>query len=153
MSVASKTNIAAFSVYEGGKYNIYVTSEPVGSARGLTDLSAGGPSDASAGELPPLKRRPSQVANLLADATFGLPPDTAPASYDVDKYKPKLMLEGLAQPTIAVGASRFGAAIGGVPGFIHKPVLGEGRGRGGFRDQRDRECGINNPCEGHVMLP
>jgi Tol biopolymer transport system component len=126
MSVASKTNIAAFSVYEGGKYDIYVTSEPVGSTKGLVaaeDLS--GSPDANAGELPPLNRRPSQVATLLNDASFGLPAATAPATYDVKDYSPKLQLEGLAQPTIAVGASRFGAAVGGGIALQFGDMLGD----------------------------
>jgi dipeptidyl aminopeptidase/acylaminoacyl peptidase len=126
MSIASKTNIAAFSVYEGGKYDIYVTSEPVGSTKGLVaaeDLS--GSPDANAGELPPLNRRPSQVATLLSDASFGLPPATAPATYDVKDYSPKLQLEGLAQPTIAVGASRFGAAVGGGIALQFGDMLGD----------------------------
>ena len=121
MSVASRTNVAAFSVYEQGKYDIYVTTEPMGSTRGLPAASESG----RAGELPPLDRRPSQVMTLLDDATFGLPPEAAAATYEVKDYSPKLSLEGLAQPTIAVGASRFGAAIGGGVALQFGDMLGD----------------------------
>ncbi len=124
MSVASKTDVAAFTVYEQGKYDIYVTSEPMGSARGLTAAIEEGAAS-RAGELPPLDRRPSQVSALLADASLGLPPEEAPATYEVKDYKPKLTLEGLAQPTIAVGASRFGAAVGGGIALQFGDMLGD----------------------------
>ncbi len=56
---------------------------------------------------------------------FGLPPAEAPATYEVKDYKPKLTLEGLAQPTIAVGASRFGAAVGGGIALQFGDMLGD----------------------------
>jgi len=124
MSVASKTNIAAFSVYERGKYDIYVTSEPVGTASGITEPADSTASE-HAGELPPLDRRPSQVVALLDDASFGVPAAEAPAAYEVKDYKPKLTLEAVAQPTIAVGASRFGAAVGGGIALLFGDMLGD----------------------------
>jgi Tol biopolymer transport system component len=126
MSVAAKTGIAAFSVYEGGKYDIYVT-EAMGADRRQSAVGTAGESDIvdHAGELPPANRKTSEVAALLNNAEFGLPPATAPTAADVKTYSPKLSLEGIAQPTIAVGASRFGAAIGGGIALQFGDMLGD----------------------------
>src|SRR5206468_10102259 len=82
MSVATKTGVAAFSVYEGGKYDIYVTDAEnmrVVGRGALDEPTMGG----RAGELPPLDRRQSEVVALLNDASFGLPPQTAESTYTV----------------------------------------------------------------------
>ena len=122
MSVAAKSGVAAFSVYEGGKYDIYVMEAPSGSAR---DVGADGGASQRAGELPPFDRVKSDVSAMLHNATFGLPAAAAPANYEVKDYSPKLSLAGVAQPTIAVGASRFGAAIGGGIAFQFGDMLGD----------------------------
>jgi Tol biopolymer transport system component len=124
LSVSSKSGVAAFSVYEGGKYDIYVSETGPGGSSG----SGGAGGELSepvphAGELPPLDRGQSEVAALLNNNTLGLPP--APATYEVKDYTPKLTLEGVAQPTIAVGASRFGAAVGGGIAFQFGDMLGD----------------------------
>jgi len=123
MSVATETGVAAFSVYEGGKYDIYVVdAERMRVAQGgLDEPTMGG----RAGELPPLNRKQSQVLAMLNDANFGLPADAAAANYTVKDYKPGLQLEGIAQPTIAVGASRFGAAVGGGIALQFGDMLGD----------------------------
>jgi WD40 repeat protein len=132
MSVASKSGGAAFSVYEDGKYDIYVTEVPGGTRTAAVAAESGqlltGSSTLSeavphAGELPPLDRGKSEVQALLDNATFGLP--AAAATYEVKDYSPKLTLEGVAQPTVAVGASRFGAAIGGGIAFQFGDMLGD----------------------------
>src|SRR4051812_42458958 len=114
LSVASRAGLAAFSVYQAGKYDIY-TSE-VGRGSPLTDATG------AAATLPPLDRRPSQVATLLNNAPLGLPTRT---SYPSEHYKPKLSLEGVAQPTVGVGANRFGAAVGGGVAFQFGDMLGD----------------------------
>lgn len=114
LSVAARTGVAAFSVYQAGKYDIYTTE--VGG--GVAPFTAADAADV----LPPLDRRPSDVAALLRDASFGLP---APTTYPSEPYKATLSLEGLAQPTVAVGASRFGAAVGGGIAFQFGDVLGD----------------------------
>lgn len=59
---------------------------------------------------------------LLNSPLFGLP---APAAYPSEDYRPALSLEGLAQPTFGVGASRFGAAIGGGVALQFADMLGD----------------------------
>jgi hypothetical protein len=103
LSVASRTGTLAFSVYDTGKYDIRTLESPV-PRDSLTAL----PTDA--GALPPADRRPSEVAALLSNATFGLP---APEAYPVAPYTPKLSLEAVGQPTVGVGISRFGPSFGG----------------------------------------
>jgi hypothetical protein len=123
LSVASGTGVAAFSVYEDGKYDIYALDLGPGATggagragRGLSEV------EVNAAVLPPLDRRPSEVLALLENSTLGLPP---PAEYPTTKYTPTLSLEGLAQPTIAVGADRFGAAVGGGIALQFSDMLGD----------------------------
>ena len=117
LSVAARTGDVVFSLYEGGHYEIYATDQAVPAGRTLSEVASG------AGVLPPLDRRASEVQALLADATLGLPP--VGESYPSEPYKSSLSLEGVAQPEIAVGASRFGAAIGGGIGFQFGDLLGD----------------------------
>jgi Tol biopolymer transport system component len=105
LSVSSSTGVAAFSVYQEGKYDIYTIDDAA--KRPAAPL---GPASMTAATLPPLDRKPGEVAQLLADASFGLP---AAAPSKVDPYRPTLSLEGVAQPAVAVGTSRFGTAISG----------------------------------------
>ena len=123
LSVAAGTGLAAFSVYTDGGYNIHTlaladpnASVPL-SAR--ADLS---PVSSTAAVLPPLNRRPSEVATLLGDPSLGLPP---PQEYEVEDYKAKIALEALGQPQVAVGASRFGAAVAGGLSFYFSDLLGD----------------------------
>jgi outer membrane protein assembly factor BamA len=41
------------------------------------------------------------------------------------EYEPKLLLEAVGQPSIAVGADRFGAAVGGAASFYFGDMLGD----------------------------
>jgi len=114
MSVAVRSGFVSFTVYERSTYNIYVIDNgmrgPPGSAA-ATDAAV----------LPPTDRRASEVATLLADATFGLP---EPVAYPTDRYTPTFSLEGVSQPAIAIGASRFGAAFGGGVSLYFGDMLG-----------------------------
>jgi Tol biopolymer transport system component len=115
MSVATQRGVAAFSMYEGGKYAIY-TLDVTGQGQAPTQLPTPGAT------LPPVDRKPSEVAELLANPTFGLP---AAQTHEVAEYKPKLKLEAVGQPMVAVGASRYGAAFGGGVTFSFSDMLGD----------------------------
>jgi Tol biopolymer transport system component len=127
LSVATRTGEAAFSVYQGGKYDIYTlefgAGPPTTTARAQSG-AGGALSEAppNAGALPPLDRKASEVQAMLRDAATGLP---APTEYTSEEYKSKLSLEGIAQPTVAVGASRFGPAIGGGIALQFGDMLGD----------------------------
>ncbi|MQA31411.1 MAG: peptidase S9 [Luteitalea sp.] len=119
MSIAARAGTAAFSVYDEGNYDIYTLP------MALTASSAGtalGDASTAAATLPPLDRRPSEVQALLNDPGFGLP---RPQEYESVDYKPGLSLVGMGQPNIAVGADRYGAAIGGGLSFFFSDMLGD----------------------------
>ena len=118
LSVATKSGTAAFSVYEDGRYGIYVTEPgdaPVG--RALSEPAA------SAAVLPPLDRKPSDVQALLENPTLGLPPVTE-TPLPSEPYKSTLTLEAVAQPNVGVGVGRFGPVVSGGIGFQFGDMLG-----------------------------
>jgi WD40 repeat protein len=121
LSVASRAGIAAMTVYDRGTYHIYTLSP-----ENLTSAIARGremrEASTDAATLPPQNRQSTDVAQLLADSSFGLP---AKQEYEVDEYKAGLGLEAVGQPTIAIGADRFGAAIGGGLAFYFSDMLGD----------------------------
>jgi hypothetical protein len=118
LTVASRAGTAAFSVYDNGNYHVNVLD----TAATPVTLRELGNNDVPVGAvLPPVDRKPSEVVQTLADASFGLPPVQ---EYEVTDYSAGLSLEAIGQPTIAVGADRFGAAIGGGMGFFFSDMLG-----------------------------
>jgi hypothetical protein len=102
MSVASQAGVIAFSAYEDGGYSLYWRDEATPTRPRASNIEAAA--------LPPADRRPSQVAALLGDARLGLP---EPIDYPTEPYRPRLALEGIAQPMVGVGVSRFGTTLGG----------------------------------------
>jgi WD40 repeat protein len=120
LSVAARTGMAAMTVYDRGRYHIYTLS----SAQ-LAAAARRGPMrepTVNAATLPPLDRQSNDVVDLLSNATFGLP---APQSYGVDDYDARLSLEGIGQPTLALGADRYGAAVAGGLAFYFSDMLGD----------------------------
>jgi Tol biopolymer transport system component len=115
LSVASQSGIAAFSVYDKGKYDIYTVA-----TGGLGGVAL--PDAMTAAALPPRQRRTSTVQALLADARTGLPPADAP--YETRPYEARLGIEAIGQPTVAVGADRFGTSVGGGISAYFRDVLG-----------------------------
>jgi Tol biopolymer transport system component len=114
LSVATRTGAVAFSVYRDGRYEIETLSAEKASAeRRIVDREALVRSgDADAAERPveqvaPGEGRPA-VAELLADASQGLPPvvDAPGVQYD-----DRLRLESFSQPYIGAAT---GNAFGGV---------------------------------------
>ena len=117
LSVASMRDVAAFSVYNDGKYDIHTIDAASGRAPVARDVD-------NAAVLPPAMRRDSQVAAMLADPSFGLPPQQQQAQDQITDYKPSLALEGIGQPSVAVGVNRFGSTIGGGLSFYFSDLLG-----------------------------
>jgi Tol biopolymer transport system component len=105
LAVASRAGTVAFTVYQGGTYSIYtVTGSTGGAPRQLA---------VDAATLPPLQRRTSAVTALLEQPSQGLPSPSVAASDPVEPYKASLQLEGVIQPSVGVGVSRYGSSIGG----------------------------------------
>ena len=123
LSVAQKTPRAVFSVYSGGGYAI----------QAIDDLRAlqGGPVidlPKSAAALPPLDRAQigTGIAELIKDPGPGLPAEnTVTVSSAVKAYHPKLSLDFIAQPSLAIAADRFGTYVGGGITLFWSDMLGD----------------------------
>jgi hypothetical protein len=103
LAVASRAGTLAFTVYLGGTYSIYTLPPTSGTTPRQLETDAGA--------LPPLERKTNAVTAALENPTAGLPP--ASTSYPVEPYRSTLRLEGVLQPSVGVGVSRFGSSIGG----------------------------------------
>jgi Tol biopolymer transport system component len=122
LSVASRAGVAAFSVYDAGKYNVNLLEAAAIKPVEIREIELGAGGVPSGAVLPPLvERTDGEFVAMLADANFGLPPAQ---EYEVTEYAGGLQLEAIGQPEIAVGADRFGAAIGGGIGFFFSDMLG-----------------------------
>ena len=117
LSVAGTRDVAAFSVYNNGKYDIYTIDAASSRSPAVQQIE-----DAAA--LPPATRKQSDVATMLADPSFGLPPRQQQAQNQITDYRPSLALEGIGQPSVAVGVNRFGPSIGGGLSFYFSDLLG-----------------------------
>jgi Tol biopolymer transport system component len=115
MSIAAQRGVAAFSVYESGKYDIYMMDV---AGRGAPPGQA---TMTPAAALPPIERKSNEVSTALGDATSGLPPA---APFEPKPYSPALSLQGFGQPFIAMGVDRFGAAFGGGVSLYFGDMLG-----------------------------
>jgi hypothetical protein len=102
LTVAARTGAVAFSVYQDSKYDIFAIDQPRGQP--LAEIKD------NASALAPLDAKPSDVTRLLASPTVGLPEPSKP---EVEPYRAKLGIEGVAQPVVGVGVSRFGTSFGG----------------------------------------
>jgi len=120
LSIAQKTPKAAFTVYTGGGYAIQVMDD--------VEALAGGPIKAlppAAAMLPPTDR-PAGVAALISDPTPGLPAEgTVALSSAIKAYSPKLSLDFVSQPSLAIAADRFGTYVGGGITLYWSDMLGD----------------------------
>jgi WD40 repeat protein len=116
LSAAASAEGLVFTVYQEDRYNLYSTE---GTAR----LAGQTPEDIgrNASVLPPPNRRTGIVASLLSAPTAGLPP---PQPYPQQDYKPRLSLDFVGQPTVGIGADRFGAYGAGGMSFVWSDMLG-----------------------------
>src|SRR5467141_798344 len=123
LSVAQRAPRAVFSVYSGGGYAI----------QALDDLAtlAGGPVTAlpiTASILPPVDRSGvgAGIAAAIKDPTPGLPDEGSVAlSSAIKAYHPKLSLDFIAQPSLAIAADRFGTYVGGGITLYWSDMLGD----------------------------
>jgi hypothetical protein len=118
ISVAAQTGELAIGVYEEDANSIYLIEDP--------DVLVGGE---VLGEfamdpavLPPGDRLADDVQSLLANSFYGLPRDRE--SFQMADYKPKFALDYIGQPSLAVGADRFGTYIAGGASFFFSDMLG-----------------------------
>jgi hypothetical protein len=119
LSVAAAAPSLVFTVFEADEYSLYAADVP----QQATPVT--GPADRNAAVLPPYSRRESEVAQLLQAPTVGLPAPAAASAYPVTNYKPKLGLDMVGQPTVGIGADRFGAYGAGGLSFMWSDMLGD----------------------------
>lgn len=120
MSVATRSGKIAMSVYLNDVHSIYVAEEE--------DVLAGGPVrppfDRNVAVLPPERRMSDDVPGLLANAFFGLPRQESIEQFELDDYRPRLRLDYIGQPSLAVGADRYGTFIAGGGSLFWSDMLG-----------------------------
>ena len=117
-SIARNAQNTAFSVYRNGGYDLYGISEE-------SRLAGRPPNDQVAalapGVLPPRDRAAGPVANVLSNQQAGLPRQQ---SFERKPYEPSLKLDYVAQPSVSVGLSSFGALVGGGTALYFSDMLG-----------------------------
>ena len=117
MSAAASAPALVFTVFENDHYNLYATDTTRPSTVGALSGAATG-----AAMLPPGNRKPDTVTRLLESGTTGLP---QPRSYEVTDYRAKLQLEAISQPTVGIGADRFGTYAAGGVSFVFSDILND----------------------------
>lgn len=120
LSVAVGTGTIAMSVYLEDVYPIYLIDDQ--------QVLAGGPVqppfEQNVAVLPPERRMTDDVPALLANAFFGLPPRDELETFELADYHPRLRLDYIGQPSLAVGADRFGTFIAGGGSLFWSDMLG-----------------------------
>jgi Tol biopolymer transport system component len=118
MSIAQRTGQLVYSVYEHGNYAVYsADSADVLAGRGLTPIPAVNPA-----MLPPQQRPRGELQTLLADDSIG---SGAAGTETISRYHPRMGLDYIAQPYLAVGADRFGTFVGGGVTLFWSDMLGD----------------------------
>jgi hypothetical protein len=116
LSAAAAAQALIFTVFEGDHYNLYA-AETATQLAGRADDDIG----RSAAVLPPTNRPTGAVASLLARPTTGLPAEQA---WPQQEYRPRLSLDYVGQPTVGIGADRFGAYGAGGMSLLWSDMLG-----------------------------
>lgn len=110
-SLAQETGKMVFSYYENGYYSIYSADNP-SVLEGQPFLAQ---FERNPGLLPPRVQPEGALLGLLKNPLFGLPKDT---NFVVTGYKPKLTLDYVTPPSIAVGVDRYGTyGAGGISAY------------------------------------
>lgn len=115
LSVASRAPGLVFSVFEADHYNVYALTG------GQLSGAVPPPAMADAAFLPPAQRADAVVASLLATPASGLPPASPRGP---EPYRARLSLDAIGQPTVGVGADRFGAYAAGGLSMMFSDMLG-----------------------------
>jgi len=118
MSVAQASGRILYSAYDEGNHSIYAIDEPE-TLQGQAFLAQF--PGLNLGVLPPRKAPEGALLGLLKNPLFGLPKDT---NFPVAPYKPKLTLDYVAPPAVAVGVDRYGTYGGGGIAAFWSDMLG-----------------------------
>lgn len=118
LSVALKSGDLVFSLYEEGFYSLYLMDGSK-NITGTEDLVTFG--DIRPSVLPPREKSEGEISGLLKNPLYGLPDEQI---YVVEDYVPKLSLDYLSPPQLAIGADRFGTYGGGGIAMFFSDILG-----------------------------
>ncbi len=118
ISTSSSPERLVFTAFEDGAQRLYVVDD----ASTLLGAPVGPDDGLDAAMLPPRRAPEGAVTELLQQPTVGLPSGNAITS--VEPYRPRLQLDFVGQPSIAVGADRWGAFGGGGLSFFMSDMLG-----------------------------
>ena len=118
ISVSQASGHLAYSLYDEDKFSIFAIDSLQASTEKepVSQLGEVNPSI-----LPPRKKQEGEVLGLLKNPLLGLPKET---EFRVEDYKPKLKLDYISQPQVAIGADRFGTYGGGGIAFMFSDMLG-----------------------------
>ena len=118
LSVSQKSERLVYCLYEDDKYNIYSidSADDLRGREPITQLAQVSPS-----VLPPRKKPEGEVLGLLKNPLYGLPEE---GEFEISDYKPKLKLDYVSQPQLAIGVDRYGTFAGGGLAFYFSDMLG-----------------------------
>ena len=117
LSVARTASRMAFSMFRGGKYDIYVLDSDEALAGRVID-----PPSFNRANVLSREAQHGVVAAQLSDAAAGLPSAIATPTHP---YTPAISLEGFGQPYLSSGGSRLGTFVRGGTSFLFGDMLGE----------------------------
>jgi Tol biopolymer transport system component len=118
LSVAQDTGHLAYCLYEKNKFNIYFMDSPEALA-GQDQMTQFG--ELRPAVLPPREEPEGEVLGLLRNPLYGLPREM---EYEINDYDPKLKLDYVSQPQVAIGVDRFGTYAGGGISFFFSDMIG-----------------------------
>ena len=130
LSVDSRTGKLAFSIYRHGpfRWNIYTAEshEALAAAReaAAAERTPADALDQEAGVYPailPPEERATDLLALIDNPRIGL---ADALTFDFAEYKPGLSLDFISQPSLAVGADRFGFFVGAGASLFFSDMLG-----------------------------
>ena len=124
LSVATAAGTIAFSELRAGRFEIRIPS-----AEGQTGSDEAGtvrhPREGPTRDLAclaPVSAAGTQVSGMLADAATGLPVGAGPTPIE---YRPRLGMDGVAQPYLSSGSSRFGSYLRAGASLLFDDLMGE----------------------------
>jgi len=118
ISLSGEKGDLAYCLYRDGKYDLKrITSEDLSlMEKPVYEFEQTDPS-----VLPPREKPEGQVAQLIRNPLYGLPEQK---TYDFQDYNPKLTLDYIAPPQVAIGVDRFGTYGGGGLALFFSDILG-----------------------------
>jgi hypothetical protein len=118
ISYSPGNGMLAMSVYGKGSFSIYIidSREKLTGQVALSQLG-----ERPLALLPPRTQLEGALLGLLRNPLYGLPKET---DFPIANYSPKLSLDYVSQPTVAVGVDRYGTYGGGGVAAFWSDTLG-----------------------------